>query len=105
MAAFKAHAALIVQGAGERMGMEGGGMGHYGKLRSVEEMPVDEQLLSLIRSQADHVRSSAKPARAAPNTKPELAMPDDFGAALMELPAANAAFDDFAPSHRREYVK
>src|SRR5688500_5556374 len=42
MAAFKAHAAFFVHGAG-RMG-EGEGMGSFGKLTSVDQLPPDGEL-------------------------------------------------------------
>ena len=32
-------------------------------------------------------------------------MPEDFAAALAKQPGAQAAFDAFAPSHRREYLE
>jgi uncharacterized protein YdeI (YjbR/CyaY-like superfamily) len=32
-------------------------------------------------------------------------MPADFAKALAAEPAAQAAFDSFAPSHRREYLE
>lgn len=103
MAAFKAHAALIVEGAGERLGMDGGGMGHYGKLRSREDMPADQKLLELITAQAAKIRSGVKPPKAPAKTaKAEIAMPDDFAAAL--TPAARAFLDGLAPSHRRDYL-
>lgn len=106
MAAFKAHAALIVEGAGERHGMQGGGMGHYGKLRSPDEMPADAELAGLIKAQAGKIRSGIraqrKPARAA---KPEIAVPDDFAAELARHQGARQSFDAMAPSHRRDYLE
>lgn len=37
--------------------------------------------------------------------KPDLPGPPAFAAALEAVPAARAAFDVFAPSHRRAYVE
>lgn len=103
MAAFKAHAALIVEGAGERHGMEGGGMGHYGKIRSMADMPADAELLALLQAYAAKLRAGeAKPKVARP-AKPEIPMQDDLAAALS--PEGRAAFDGMAPSHRREYLE
>jgi hypothetical protein len=105
MAAFKAHAALIVEGAGERRGMEGGGMGHYGKLRSREEMPDDAELDALLKASAAKIRSGAKSPRPAAKPKPEIAMPDDFAAALAAMQGARGRFDGFTPAQRREYLE
>lgn len=103
MAAFKAHAALIVEGAGERHGMQGGGMGHYGKLHSVDEMPADAELIELLKTRAENIRAGAGSTKPKPAPKPELAAPDDFLAALSAK--GRATFDAFAPSHRREYLE
>lgn len=103
MAAFKAHAALIVEGAGERHGMERGGMGHYGKIHSLAEMPADAELLALLQSYAAKLRSGEKKPKAAKAPKPEIAMQDDLAAALS--PAARAHFDGFPPGARREYLE
>jgi uncharacterized protein YdeI (YjbR/CyaY-like superfamily) len=79
-------------------------MGHYGKLRSREEMPSDHELLELIRAQAAKLRAGIKPAKSATGpAKPEIPVPDDFRAALNA--AAQATFDKLAPSHRREYLE
>lgn len=103
MAAFKAHAALIVEGAGERHGMGGGGMGHYGKIRSMDEMPDDTELLALLQAYAAKLRSGEKKLKVARPAKPETPMQDDLAAALS--PAGRAALDAMAPSHRREYLE
>ena len=103
MAAFKAHAALIVEGAGERHGMERGGMGHYGKIHSMAEMPADAVLLDLLSNYAAKLRSGEKKAKVAKPTKAEIAMQDDFAAAL--APAARTQFDVFPPGARREYLE
>jgi uncharacterized protein YdeI (YjbR/CyaY-like superfamily) len=103
MAAFKAHAALMVEGAGERRGMEGGGMGNYGKLKSIDEMPADAELTELLQTRAANIRSGAKVAKPKPAPKAEISAPEDFLAALTAK--GRETFDAFAPSHRREYLE
>lgn len=103
MAAFKAHAALIVEGAGERHGMERGGMGHYGKIRSMAEMPSDAKLVELVQNHATKLRSGEKKVRVVKPAKAEIAMQDDLAAALS--PAARATFDAFPPGARRDYLE
>jgi uncharacterized protein YdhG (YjbR/CyaY superfamily) len=105
MAAFKAHAALIVEGAGERHGMERGGMGHYGKIHSMDEMPADAELVELLRNYAAKLRSGEKKAKPAKAPKPEIAMPDDFAAALAAMQGVRERFDAFPPGARREYFE
>jgi len=103
MASFKAHAAFFVHGAG-RMG-EGAGMGSFGKLTSVADLPSDAELTALLRKARDAIVAGVKPPRAAKAPKPDIPMPDDLAAALSANSAAKAAFDTFAPSHRREYLE
>ena len=106
-AAFKAHAAFFVHGAG-RMGEGEGqkqGMGSFGKLTGVADLPNDAELSDLLRKARDGIVAGVKPAKPPRAPKPEIAMPDDFAAALGRRPATKATFDRFAPSHRREYLE
>jgi uncharacterized protein YdeI (YjbR/CyaY-like superfamily) len=97
LAAFKAHASVVIHHE-ERTG---DGMGALGKLQSLADLPPDEQLIARFQARPAEI---AKPrARRAP--KPGLPMPPALEAALLASPAAQAAFDAFAPSHRREYIE
>lgn len=97
LAAFKAHAAVVIHHE-DRMGE---GMGALGKLASLADLPPDAELIARIRAGAEAL-GTARPKRA---PKPELPVPAAFVAALDAVPQARAAFDAFAPSHRREYVE
>jgi len=99
MAAFKAHAAMILHSEGRI----GDGMGSYGKIGSLDELPPDAELIARIRASAEELQSGAKKARPKPAAKAEIPMPNDFGAALSE--AARTFFDGLAPSARREYLE
>lgn len=105
LAAFKAHCAVMIHGEG-RMG-EGEGMGGYGKVTALSDLPSDTDLLSALKEAAQRVAtkgSAAKPkAKATP--KAEIAMPDDFAAALAATPRAREKFDAFPPGARREYLE
>jgi uncharacterized protein YdeI (YjbR/CyaY-like superfamily) len=106
MAAFKAHCAVMVHGEGRQGAEESGGMGSYGKIASLEDLPDDAALAaSLIeaRERIDAAGTAQKPRKAAP--KPELPVPQDFAAALRDNPAAQATFDGFPPSARRDYIE
>lgn len=106
MAAFKQHAsfglwkhALVVGDAQPRTGM-----GSYGKLASLGDLPPRKTLLAHLRKamklNEDGVKSPAR--KAAP--KPSQGTPDDLAAALYKNKAAKATFDAFPPSCKREYV-
>jgi uncharacterized protein YdeI (YjbR/CyaY-like superfamily) len=100
MGAFKAHCAFIVEDAGSRGGE---GMGHFGRIASMEDLPPEAVLAELLAARAAALRSG-KARKAAPRTaKAEIAMPDDFGSALSLQ--ARAFFDGLTPAQRREYLE
>lgn len=109
MAAFKQHAsfgfwkhALVV---GDDSPAEG--MGSFGKLVSVTDLPPKRQLLAYVKKAAQLNEQGVKASRTRKMATPK-PLPDmhaDFAAALMANPVAKAAFDAFAPSHRREYLE
>ncbi|MET0180895.1 MAG: YdeI/OmpD-associated family protein [Novosphingobium sp.] len=103
MAAFKAHAAFFVHGAGRQGGEEG--MGSFGKIASLADLPSEAELLALLRKARDEIAGGVRPAKPGKAPKAEIAMPDDFAAALSANAAAQASFDGFAPSYRREYLE
>ena len=107
MAAFKQHAsfgfwkhALVV---GEDVPRDG--MGSYGKLTSLEDLPPDRILRAHIRKamtlNEDGVKASAA-RKSAP--RPAAEVPQDLAAMLQQNPAAKAAFDAFPQGCRREYI-
>lgn len=113
MAAFKAHASFgfwkhaLVLGEGDAgEGTERVGMGSFGKLTSVRDLPPKRQLAAYVRKAAalNAPGASAAPARKAPAAKPAPVPTPEFAAALRKNKAAAAAFKAFPPSHQREYV-
>jgi hypothetical protein len=107
MAAFKAHASFgFWDRAALTTGREGSGMGQYGRIASLADLPPDAELDSAIRAQMALIDSGARTRRAARTPKPEATVPAALRHALDADPAARAVFDDrFAPSHRREYCE
>lgn len=108
--AFKAHCSLLfwrdidVDHFLPKTNTTGGGMGQFGKLTSLADLPKDVVLLACIRSaveQRDSPASKTKrvrqPAKAAP-------VPSDLKKALSGNAKAAETFKNFAPSHRREYI-
>ncbi len=91
MAAFKEHVRF---GFWRRMkGIE--------KITSIKDLPSKKELITMFRD-ADANPKTA-PARKKP-PKTELATPDDFAAALKKNKKAAGTWEEFAPSHRREYI-
>jgi uncharacterized protein YdeI (YjbR/CyaY-like superfamily) len=105
MAAFKAHCAVMVHGDGRQEQRDG--MGSYGKLNSLKDLPDDSELAAKLVEARERIDSAGSAVRRAPRREPkaELPVPQDFAAALRENPAARATFEGFPPSQRREYVE
>ena len=105
MAAFKAHA-VVHFWRGQEMGIEVSkdAMGQLGKLTSVEDLPPDGELDSLIRKAVELSQTPA-PRKPKHEPKPAPEMHPEFGAALAKAPKAKAALDGFPPSAQREYLE
>jgi uncharacterized protein YdeI (YjbR/CyaY-like superfamily) len=105
MAAFKAHCSFVIHGEGRQGG--DAGMGQFGKIASLEQLPEEAALAESLRQAARRidVQGSATTPRAKAAPKAPMPMPDDFASALEGNAAARVVFDGFAPSHRREYLE
>ena len=127
MAAFKAHASfgfwLSKQVLGEDAADDG--MGHFGKLTSVKDLPAKAALtryvkkamaladagVKLERGGTENGRgtkvaaSSGKTSTKKPTGSSRASVPPELDRALQRHPEAKAAFDAFSPTHRREYAE
>ena len=113
MAAFKQHASFgfwkhaMVVGEGERADEKPrDGMGSYGKLTALDDLPTKKILLAHIRKAMKLNEDGVKvPAarKAAPRPAPET--PADLLAAFKQDKAAQATFDAFPPGCKREYIE
>jgi uncharacterized protein YdeI (YjbR/CyaY-like superfamily) len=115
MAAFKAHCAFMIHGEG-RQGDGGGegeresaGMGSFGKIGSLADLPPDAELIEKLRAAQARIDEAGtaqtrKPAVTRPAAR-TIEVPDDFSVALAATPAAAQVFDGLAPSHRYEYLE
>ena len=109
MAAFKHHCtfgfwkgSLVV--GGDRKDVDG--MGQFGRLEKVTDLPPKKALVAYIKKAKQLNDEGVKaPHSAKRKAKPEIEVPDYFRAALKKNRKAQAAFDAFSPSHRREYVE
>lgn len=108
MAAFKQHATFgfwkhaLVMGEGA----ERDGMGSFGRMSSVRDLPSKKELVPLIRKAMALNEQAVKttPARKRTTPRPAPTVPADLAAALKGNAAARETFEGFPPSHRREYV-
>ncbi len=107
MAAFKHHASFgywkhaLVMGDG----VARDGMGSYGKMASIKDIPPSERLQADIRRamklNEEGVKLPAAPKSAA---QPAAEVPAELVAALNQNKAAKVTFDAFPPGCRREYI-
>jgi len=107
MAAFKAHAALNFW-RGQEIGdgrAKAGAMGQFGRLMSLDDLPKDKELDSLIREAAALAKTAPAPRKTKHAPKPAPEMHPEFEAALEKAPKAKRTFEDFSPGCRREYLE
>ena len=112
MSAFKHHCAFgfwlyeLVLDMKDKNSAEWDGMGQFGRIASLAELPSDKVLLALIKKAMQLNESGAKrPAALRPTVRKELVVPDYMTSALKKNKKALAAFEDFSYSHKKEYVE
>jgi uncharacterized protein YdeI (YjbR/CyaY-like superfamily) len=81
-------------------------MGQFGRITSLSDLPSDKKIIEYIKKAAKLNEDGVKVLRRAPKKqKQELALPDSLIAALKRNSRALAAFENFSPSQKREYVE
>ncbi|HEX4629660.1 MAG TPA: YdeI/OmpD-associated family protein [Chthoniobacterales bacterium] len=110
MAAFKQHCAFgfwkadLILDRGPTA--EKSGMGSFGAIRSLADLPSEKTLIGYVKKAAALNETGVKaPGRTQPKKRKPLPMPPDFTAALKKNAKAQKAFENFSPSHRREYIE
>ena len=98
MAAFKKHASVMVCSTETT----GGGMGNFGKLTEVSQLPGDDELKQQFR---DSVKAVQSPATSQPKAKPKLDTPDDLAKAIAGTDGAQSVWDGFTDAQRRDYIE
>jgi uncharacterized protein YdeI (YjbR/CyaY-like superfamily) len=106
-AAFKAHAALNFWRGRELRGdqVNADGMGQFGKLKSIDDLPDDRELDRLIREAAELARKAPAPRKTKHEPKPAPELHPDFAAALSKTPEAKATLEAFPRSAQRDYLE
>ena len=111
MQAFNEHAAFgfwkekLIDGVAPKTSDGDSGRGSFGKLTSVKDLPSKTALTALIKRAMrlnDEGVTVPKPKKA---PKPATKVPPELAAALKKNRKAAAHFEDFPPSHRREYIE
>jgi len=109
MAAFKQHCSLgfwkgeliFAPTAGEN-----DAMGHFGRITSLADLPGDKILVGYLRKAVElNEAGIKKPAPPRSKVKKELVVPACLTAALKKNKKAQAVFENFSYSHRKEYVE
>jgi uncharacterized protein YdeI (YjbR/CyaY-like superfamily) len=108
MAAFKAHCtfgfwkAELLDGLGERSKEA---QGQMGRITSIQDLPSDAELTRLIKQAAKLNDAGIKVKRVPKAPKAPVEVPAELSGALKKNKKAQAAFDAFSPSNRREYAE
>jgi uncharacterized protein YdeI (YjbR/CyaY-like superfamily) len=113
MAGFKQHcslgfwnASLLKDPAGVLHLKDKNAMGHLDRITTLKDLPADKILIDLIKQGAIlNEQGVKKKAPAAKTPKAELPEPPALTAALRKNKKAKAIFQEFPPSHRREYIQ
>jgi len=113
MAAFKQHAVfgfwkaalmkdpVLVENARSEVSM-----GHLGRLTSLKDLPSDKKMTAWIKEAMQLTDKGIKlPSKAKSTEKKELVIPDYFIKALSKNKKAKQVFENFAWSHKKEYLE
>ena len=79
-------------------------MGSFGRITSLDDLPDDKVMIGLL-NQAVELNEKGVKVSKKPVERKELVVPDDLTAALTKDKKAQAAFEAFSYSHKKEYVE
>ena len=80
-------------------------LAQLGRMTSIDDLPDDRALIRIIQTAARLNDEGVKVTRAPAKKKAPLKVPTYFMAAVKKNKKALAAFSEFSPSHKREYVE
>lgn len=105
MAAFKQHCAFGFWKGALIASTKPEAMGQFGRITSVKDLPKDSVIIGYVKEAArlngEGVKLPPRPKR----PKAPLRVPAELKMALKKIPAAQARFAGFSPSHQREYAE
>lgn len=111
MGAFKAHCSFGFWKAGllaDPKGLidkEGGSAGSFGKITSLKDLPSDKVLKDFIKAAMKLNDEGVKVAKAAKPAAKEIHVPDYIIKAIKKNKKAFYTWEEFSPSHRKEYTQ
>ncbi len=112
MAAFRAHCSCgfwleqLMQDPYDLLNkVSRSGMGSFGKITSISDLPEPGKMAFYIKEAMRLVDAGVTRPAASVKTPEEQNMPEDVMAALRKNKRALEQFQQFAPSHRREYLQ
>lgn len=113
MASFRQHCAFgfwlapVIKDPDGILQTESKSMGHFGRIRSLKDLPRKKILVKYIREAMSLIQKGITRPAAKPSVKDkkELKVPHYFLAALTKNKKALDVFSDFSYSHRKEYVE
>lgn len=111
MAAFKEHCAICFWNKGVAADVKASGAtqdstGHFGRFKTVAELPKPAVLKKIIKKAAKLNEEGAKSDPRRPAKKPiKVTVPADLKVALAKNKKAKTTFDGFPPGKRRDYVE
>ncbi|HEY8328398.1 MAG TPA: YdeI/OmpD-associated family protein [Rhodanobacter sp.] len=108
MAAFKQHCSFGFWLSKEVTGgSDEDGMGQFGKLATLKDLPSDRQLAGHLKKAMALNEAGVKKARPKAAAKPAPTLPDDLSALLAQKQhtAARKTYEGFSPGAQREYVE
>jgi len=104
-AGFKAHVMFGFWKHELLIGERTGDAGSFGRITSIKDLPPKKELLALIRKGMELNEKGVKTPTMRKGPKKPIAMPAEFRAALARNKKASVVYDDFSPSHQREYLE
>jgi len=81
------------------------GMGSFGRIISVKELPTEKELITCIKEAMSLINEGYVLKKTPAQKSAELPVPEALQKALAKNKQAKAAFVKLAPSHRKEYIQ
>ncbi len=111
MASFKNHCAFTLWKAALMKDAEvlkynnENSMGHAGKIKNLNDLPADKIIISHIKEAMKLNDEGIKLPERKSDPKPEIIVPDALKKELAKNKKASSTFNNFSPSHKREYIE
>jgi uncharacterized protein YdeI (YjbR/CyaY-like superfamily) len=90
---------------GERKNQGGEAMGNFGCMKSMSDLPPDKAIIDFLLQAKKLNDEGVKAERRRSTPKKEIPMPKEFDAALIKNKKAKVIYENFSPSHKREYLE